>query len=262
MIRGLYTAATGLSAQQLQIDTIANNLANVNTTGFKQSRTEFQDLLYQYSVQPGAPTSQSTQNPTGIGVGLGVRPVATQKIFTQGDLTSTGNELDWSIEGKGFFQVTLPDGSTAYTRSGSFKLDAQGQIVTADGYVLQPGFSIPETAQAISVGEDGTVTYTEAGNPTASNLGQITLARFPNDAGLRAMGRNLYQETEASGTATSGVGGTDGFGRISQGNLENSNVSVVQEVVRMILANRGYDANSKALQAADEMLSSSINLKR
>lgn len=262
MIRGLYTAATGLNAQQLEIDVIANNIANVNTTGFKQSRTNFQDLLYQALVEPGAATSATTQNPTGIQVGLGVRPASVEKIFTQGDLTSTGNQLDMAIEGQGFFAVTQPDGTTAYTRSGSFKLDSTGQIVTSDGYLLQPGFTIPETAQSISIGQDGTVTYTEAGNPTPSTLGQISLTRFPNEAGLRAAGRNLFEETESSGSPTSGIGGTDGFGRIAQGSLETSNVRIVDEVVKMILANRSYDANSKAVQAADEILSQSINLKR
>lgn len=262
MIRALFTSATGMQAQEVNIDVIANNLANVNTTGYKKSRADFQDLVYQYLVEPGAATSQSTENPTGIQVGLGVRPAAVQKVFAQGDLTSTGNQLDLAIEGDGFFQIQLPDGGTAYTRAGSFKIDSGGQIVTPDGYSLDPGLTLPADTLAISIGEDGTVSATQPGTTTPSQIGQITAARFANNAGLRAIGRNLYQETESSGTATQGIFSENGVGRIQQGFLESSNVSVVEQVVSMITAQRAYEASSKGISAADEMTSQALNLKR
>jgi len=262
MIRALYTAATGMNAQETNIDVIANNLANVNTTGFKRSRADFQDLMYQYIVEPGAPTSQTTTNPSGIGVGLGVKTAAVQKVFTQGDLTSTNNQLDVAVEGDGFFQVTLPDGSNAYSRSGSFRLDDQGQIVTPDGYLVAPGIKIPADALSISIAQDGQVSVKEPGNATPTNLEKLTAVRFSNNAGLKAIGRNLYEETSSSGTPIPGIFGETGIGRLNQGFLETSNVSVVEQVVNMITAQRAYEASSKGISSADEMLSQAINLKR
>lgn len=262
MIRALYTAATGMHAQQTNIDVIANNLANVNTTGFKKSRAEFQDLMYQYLVEPGAPTSATTSNPSGIQVGLGVKTAAVQKVFSQGDLASTGNQLDVAIEGDGFFQVTLADGSTAYTRTGSFQLDQSGQIVTSDGYVVSPGLAIPSDTLSISIGQDGTVSVIQPNNTAANSLGQLVAVRFPNNAGLRAIGRNLYQETSSSGSPQTGEFAANGTGRLNQGFLESSNVSVVEQVVQMITAQRAYDVASKGIQTADDMLSQAINVKR
>ncbi len=262
MIRALYTAATGMNAQETNIDVIANNLANVNTTGFKKSRADFQDLMYQYVVEPGAATSSTTANPSGIQVGLGVKTAAVQKIFAQGDLTSTGNQLDVAVEGDGFFQVTLPDGSSSYARAGSFRLDDSGQIVTPDGYIVSPGLTIPPDALSVSIAEDGQVSVRQPGSPTPSTLGQLSAVRFSNNAGLRAIGRNLYEETSSSGSPISGVFGESGFGRLSQGFLETSNVSVVEQVVNMITAQRAYEASSKGINSADEMLNQAINLKR
>ncbi|RMG41551.1 MAG: flagellar basal-body rod protein FlgG [Candidatus Dadabacteria bacterium] len=262
MIRALYTSATGMNAQETNIDVIANNLANVNTTSYKKSRADFQDLVYQYLIEPGAKTSANTSSPSGIQIGLGVKPSAVKKVFLQGDLTSTGNQLDLAIEGDGFFQVQLPDGSTAYTRAGSFQLDDTGQIVTPDGYVVDPGITIPTDALSITVGQDGTVSVRQPGSTTASQVGQLTAVRFANNAGLRAVGRNLYEETESSGTPTTGIFGENGVGRLSQGFLETSNVSVVEEVVNMITAQRAYEASSRGINAADEMLNQAINLRR
>lgn len=263
MIRALYTAATGMNAQETNIDVIANNLANVNTTGYKKSRADFQDLLYQYVVEPGAPTTAAgSQNPSGIQIGLGVKTAAVQKVFAQGDLASTGNQLDMAIEGDGFFQIQLPDGSTAFSRAGAFQLDENGQIVTSDGFVLDPGITVPSDTLAISVGQDGIVSVRLPGTTEAQQVGQITAVRFPNNAGLRAVGKNLYEETVSSGTPVTGIFGENGFGRISQGFLESSNVSVVEQVVNMITAQRAYEASSKAIQVSDDMLSQAINLKR
>jgi flagellar basal-body rod protein FlgG len=263
MIRALYTAATGMHAQETNIDVIANNLANVNTTAFKKGRADFQDLMYQYLVEPGAPTSTSgTQNPSGIQVGLGVKTAAVQKVFGQGDLTSTGHQLDMAIEGDGFFKVQMPDGSEAYTRSGSFQLDLNGQVVTSDGYVVDPAITIPQDSLAIIVGQDGVVSVRTPGSVDAQQVGQLTAVRFPNNAGLKAIGQNLYQETSSSGSSVAGIFNENGFGRVSQGFLESSNVSVVEEVVNMIRAQRAYEASSKGIQSADEMLSQAINLKR
>ncbi|MBX7137147.1 MAG: flagellar basal-body rod protein FlgG [Oligoflexia bacterium] len=262
MIRALYTAATGMNAQETNIDVISNNLANVNTTGFKKSRADFQDLFYQYVVEPGAPTSATTNNPSGVQIGLGVKTASVQKIFAQGDLTSTGNQLDLAIEGDGFFQVTLPDGSTSYSRAGTFRLDDTGQIVTPDGYAVSPGITVPPDALSVSIGQDGTVSVRQPGSATATDVGQLTGVRFPNNAGLRATGRNLYEETSSSGAPVSGVFGENGFGRVSQGFLETSNVSVVGEVVGLITAQRAYEASSKGISTADEMLGQAINLKR
>lgn len=262
MIRALYTAATGMHAQETNIDVIANNLANVNTVGYKKSRADFQDLMYQYLVEPGAPTSANTSSPSGIQIGLGVKTSSVQKLFSQGDLSSTSNELDMAIEGDGFFQVQLPDGSNAYTRAGSFQLSSTGQIVTPDGYTLSPAITIPSDTLSISVGQDGTVNVRQPNNPTPTSVGQITSVRFANNAGLRAVGRNLYEETESSGTPTSGVFGESGFGRLSQGFLETSNVSIVEQVVNMITAQRAYEASSRGIQSADEMMGQAISLKR
>lgn len=262
MIRALYTAATGMNAQETNIDVIANNLANVNTNSFKKSRADFQDLMYQYVVEPGAQTSASTSTPSGIQVGLGVKTAAVQKVFQQGDLTSTTNQLDVAIEGDGFFKVTLPDTTSAYTRAGSFQLDQNGQIVTSDGYVVDPTLTIPTDALAVTIAQDGTVSYTSPGNPQPTEVGLLTGVRFPNNSGLRAIGRNLYQETVSSGTATPGKFGENGYGRLSQGFLETSNVSVVEQVVNMITAQRAYEASSKGITTAEEMLTQAINLKR
>lgn len=262
MIRSLYTSATGMKAQETNIDVIANNLANVNTTGFKKSRADFQDLMYQYLVEPGAQTSQSTQSPSGIQVGLGVRTAAVHKVFTQGDLTSTGNQLDMAVEGDGFFEVTLPDGENVYTRAGNFQIDNNQQLVTTDGFALAPGITIPTDALAITIAQDGIVSVRQPGSATPAEVGQITGVRFANRAGLRALGRNLYEETDASGSPQTGVFGEQGFGTLAQGFLESSNVSIVEQVVSMITGQRAYEASSKGIQTADDMLNKAINLKR
>ena len=254
MIRALYTAATGLQAQQLNIDVIANNLANVNTVGFKKSRADFQDLLYQTLRAPGAPSTNNTQTPTGIQVGLGTRPAAVQRVHQQGDYNQTGNALDLAIEGTGFFQVQLPDGTTAYTRAGAFKLDATGQIVTSEGFQLPGATPIDNGAIDITVGQDGTVSAIPPGASTPSQFGQIQLANFANPAGLRALGKNLLQETDTSGAPQIGTPGQDNRGTLLQGFLENSNVSVVEELVGLITGQRAYEVTSKAIQTADEML--------
>ena len=254
MIRALYTAATGMEAQQLNIDVIANNLANVNTTGFKKSRADFQDLLYQTIRAPGAPTSANTQSPTGIQVGLGARPAAVQRLNTQGDYTQTGNQLDLAVEGTGFFQVNLPDGSAAFTRAGALKLNKDGGVVNSDGLELQPPISIQDGAVDITVGADGTVSAIVPGQSTPTTLGQIQTARFANPAGLRAIGKNLLQETETSGAPQVGTPGQDNRGTLLQGFLENSNVSVVEELVALITGQRAYEVTSKAIQTADDML--------
>lgn len=262
MIRALYSAATGMNAQETNIDVISNNLANVNTVGFKKGRADFQDLMYQYAVEPGAPTSQTTMNPTGVQVGLGVKTASVQKVFTQGDLSSTGNQLDVAIEGDGFFQVLRPDGTFAYTRSGSFQLDMNGQLVTSDGYILAPGITVPQDSLGITIAQDGIVSVKQPNNAVPTQVGQLTAVRFPNNAGLRAMGQNLYEETQASGTPVNGIFNQTGFGRLNQGFLESSNVSVVEQVVNMITAQRAYEASSKGITTADEMLNQVINLKR
>jgi flagellar basal-body rod protein FlgG len=262
MLRALYSAASGMQAQETNIDVISNNIANVNTTGYKRSRAEFQDLIYQYLLEPGAPTSQSTQSPSGIQVGLGVKTAAVQKMFGQGDLISTENQLDVAIEGDGFFQIEKPDGTLAYSRSGSFQLDLQGNMVTADGYRVLPGIAIPPNALGVTIGQDGTVSVRIPDNPQAQLIGQLTAVRFPNNGGLRAVGRNLYEETNSSGTPVQGIFSQQGFGSLQQGFLESSNVSVVEQVVNMITAQRAYEANSKGIQTADDMLQQAINLKR
>ncbi|MGK7345397.1 MAG: flagellar basal-body rod protein FlgG [Candidatus Nitrospinota bacterium M3_3B_026] len=262
MIRSLYTGATGMVAQQLNVDVIANNLANVNTTGFKKSRADFQDLLYQTLRAPGTITSTGNQVPTGIQVGLGVKPAGVTKMFLQGDFRNTQNELDMAIEGKGFFQIEKPDGSIAYSRAGDFKLDSNGQIVNVDGYPLYPSITIPQDATIVSIDREGMVSAFQPGSATPNEVGQVELANFVNPAGLLSEGKSLYKETEASGPPITGLAGNNEFGTILQGFLEVSNVSVVEELTQMIIAQRGYEVNSRAVQASDEMLQQASNLKR
>jgi flagellar basal-body rod protein FlgG len=262
MIRSLWTSATGMQAQALNLDVISNNLANVNTSGFKKSRAEFQDLLYETIRPAGTPSSQDTEVPTGIQLGHGTRPSTVLKIFSQGNMENTQNELDLAIEGDGFFQITLPNGETAYTRDGAFKLDSDGRIVNSDGFAMEPEISIPSDALSISVGLDGTVSVLQAGESIPSEIGTIELARFVNPAGLISMGKNLFITSEASGDEMTGTAGEDGLGTLAQGFLEMSNVSVVDEMVNMITAQRAYESNSKAIQAADDMLQLANNVKR
>ncbi|MCE5314850.1 MAG: flagellar basal-body rod protein FlgG [Armatimonadota bacterium] len=262
MIRALYTAATGMEAQQLNMDVTANNLANVSTTGFKKSRVDFQDLLYQTVRTAGSSQAQGVVVPTGIQVGLGTRLGATQKIFTQGDYKETDNPLDVMIEGDGFFQVMLPNGETAYTRDGAFKRDANGKIVNSDGYAIQPEMTIPSDAKDVTIGEDGTISVTLAGQTGSQELGQLQLVKFVNPAGLSSLGGNLYAQTESSGDPITGTPGEDGLGSLTQGVIEMSNVQVVDEMVNMIEAQRAYEVNSKSIQAADDMLSVANQLRR
>ena len=262
MLRSLFIAATGMNAQKLNIDVISNNLANVNTTGFKRSRADFQDLVYQTLRAAGGASGEGTEVPTGIQVGLGVKPAAVQKLFEQGDFASTGNPLDMVIEGDGFFKIITPDGTEAYTRSGAFKLDSTGRIVNSDGYQLEPSITIPNDTVNISIASDGTVSVIQAGSTTPAQVGQIELAKFPNPGGLNAIGKNLFLRSEASGDAISGTPSQDGLGTISQGFIELSNVNVVEEMVNMIVSQRAYEINSKAVQASDEMLQVANNLRR
>jgi len=262
MIRALWTAASGMQGQQKSIDVIANNLANVNTTGFKRSRADFQDLIYQNLKSTGSPATNSTQVPTGIQIGLGSRLAAVTKIFTAGDMTQTGNELDMSIQGNGFFQVTLPDGTVGYSRAGSFKQNSTGQVVTSDGNPLSPAITIPNNATKINIGTDGTVSVQVAGQTATTTVGNIQLASFTNPAGLSSQGQNIYLPTDASGTATTSTPGQNGLGTIAQGLLEMSNVNVAEEMVNMIVSQRAYEINSKAVTASDEMLQTANNLKR
>ena len=262
MIRSLWTSATGMQAQELNIDVISNNLANVNTSGFKKSRAEFQDLLYESLRPAGAASSADTTIPTGVQLGHGARPSAVQKMFSQGDFQNTENELDWAIEGDGFFQIELPNGETSYSRCGEFKLDADGRIVNADGFLLVPQLTIPTDTVSITVGMDGTVSAIQANDPIPREIGTIQLARFVNPAGLRSLGKNLFVPTEGSGDEIIGTPGQEGFGTIAQGFLERSNVSVVDEMVNMITAQRAYETNSKVIQTADDMLQMANNLKR
>jgi len=254
MLRSLWISKTGMEAQQLQLDNISHNLANVATNGYKKSHAVFEDLIYQNLRQSGSATSDQTQLPSGLQVGLGVRPVATARDFTQGSLQQTSNTLDVAISGNGFLQVTMPDGTTGYTRDGDMKMDANGQLVTNNGYVVQPGITIPPTAQSISIAADGTVSVTLPGTPTPSTLGQLQLANFANPGGLDPKGGNLYAETAASGTPTAAVPGTNGLGTLRQGFVETSNVNVVEELVSMISTQRAYELNSKAIQTSDQML--------
>ena len=251
-----------MEAQQINMDVTANNLANVNTTGFKKSRADFQDLLYQTIRVAGSTQAQGIQVPTGIQIGLGTRLAAVQKIFTQGDFHATGNALDMVIEGDGFFQVILPSGELAYTRDGSFKKDGQGNLVTSDGYLVQPEISMPAEAREISIGKDGTVSALLAGQSAPEELGQIQLVKFLNPAGLESLGGNLFAETAASGAAETGTPGQIGLGTLSSGSVEMSNVKVVEEMINLIVAQRAYEVNSKSIQTADEMLSMANTIRR
>lgn len=254
MIKALWIAKTGLDAQQTRMSVVSNNLANVNTTGFKRSRASFEDLLYQHERAPGGATSQQTQLPSGVSVGTGVRVVATEKFFQQGNLLQTGNALDIAVNGRGFFEVQMPDGTPAYTRDGSFQINAQGELVTNAGYRVQPGVQIPEGAQSVSIGNDGTITVQVAGEAAPVEVGTLTLADFVNPAGLQAKGENLFVETGASGPAQSGTPGLSGLGTVQQGALESSNVNVVEELVNMIETQRAYEMNAKAISSTDQML--------
>ncbi len=250
----LWTAKTGLDAQQTRMAVISNNLANVNTTGFKRDRAVFEDLVYQSVRQAGAQSSQETQLPSGLSIGTGVRIVATEKLFTQGNFTSTSNQTDLAIKGRGFFEILMPDGSTAYTRDGSFQLDAQGQIVNSSGFVLQPGITVPNNTLSLTIAQDGTVSAEIAGTSAPTQLGDIQLVDFINPTGLKALGSNLFKETASSGAPQQGIPGTGGLGNLLQGSVETSNVNVVEEMVGMIETQRAYEINSKAISTADGML--------
>ena len=255
MLPALWVAKTGLSAQDTNLTTISNNLANVSTTGFKRDRAEFQDLLYQVKRQPGAQSTQDSELPSGLQVGTGVRIVGTQKNFNAGSLQTTEQPLDMAIDGRGFFQILQPDGTTSYTRDGTFHLDSNGQIVNASGFALEPAIVIPNDAQTFTVGRDGTVSITVAGNPAAQVIGNLQTADFINPAGLQAVGNNLFLETAASGAPQVGTPGLNGFGTTLQNTLETSNVSTVEEMVNMITTQRAYEMNSKVISTADQMLS-------
>lgn len=262
MIRALWTAGTGMNVQQMNLDVIANNIANVNTNGFKKSRADFQDLMYQTLRLQGARTEGGAMVPTGIQIGLGAMLSSVQKVFQQGDYQRTDNELDVAIEGNGFFQVNLPSGEKAYTRAGALKTDAEGKIVTSDGYTIEPSLTIPARTTSISIENDGSVSVQIQGQTAPQSLGRLELATFINPTGLRAIGKNLFMETDASGTPTTGNPGQNGIGTVLQGFLEMSNVNVMQEMINMIIGQRAYEVNSKAIQAADEMLQMSNNLRR
>ena len=263
MIRALYSAASGMTAQQLNVDNIAHNLANANTAGYKTRRAQFQDLLYQTMVQPGASAGQQTVVPTGLQLGLGTRAASNEIVFTQGNFQSTENPLDMVIQGRGFFQVRRPSGEIAYTRAGSFHLDRDGNIVTSDGDPIEPQITIPPDAQDITIAPDGTVSFTQQGQTAAQLAGQIQIAIFQNPAGLDSIGRNLYTQTDASGDPTAGnPGGQEGMGTLLQGYVEQSNVSVVEEFVNLIVSQRAYEANSKVVKAADDMYQQVNNIPR
>jgi flagellar basal-body rod protein FlgG len=260
MLRALYSAASGMQSQQMNLDVISNNLANANTTGYKMTKLQFQDLLYQNTREAGAQQGGGNQLPSSLQIGQGSVPVSTERLFTQGDLSQTGNNLDVAIQGQGFFEVQMPDGTLAYTRDGSFQTDSQGRIVTSDGYPVQGGFQPePSGTTGITISANGLVTYTTSSGNSSS---QVQIARFTNPGGLDAVGHNLYKQTEASGTPELGNPSENGFGELQQGSLELSNVSVVQEMVNLILAQRAYEVNSKAVQAADEMMQESNNLQK
>lgn len=261
MMRALFSAATGMTAQQTNVDVIANNLANLNTVGFKRMRADFADLLYQTLRAPGTTTIQGQQSPTGIQVGMGTRLAATTRMWTQGEFQQTGDPFSLAIEGDGFFQINTPDG-IVYTRDGTFKLDATGKLVTSDGFALEPAITIPQNALNVSIGTDGTVTYILPGQTEAQQAGQITLAKFINPAGLQSIGNNMFRATSASGNAITGTPGVDGMGTVRQGFVESSNVKVVEELVNLIIAQRAYEVNSKAIQTSDEMLQTANNLRR
>lgn len=263
MFRALYTAASGMIAQQLNLDNIAHNLANASTAGFRRRRLQFQDLLYQNLVVPGSAATQQTTVPAGLQIGLGTRSAASEIIQSPGDFTKTGNPLDVAIQGQGFFQVLLPSGEIAYTRSGAFHLDAEGNLVTSDGDALEPAITIPPDALSVSIGVDGTVSVTQPGQQAAQQVGAIELALFPNAGGLNSIGRNLFLPTTASGDPIVGIpGGAEGLGTLQQAMLEESNVNVVEEFIQMILTQRSYEANSKVVRAADEMFQQLNNMSR
>jgi len=261
MISSLWTAATGMNSQQTNIDVISNNLANVNTSGFKKAKINFADLIYTNMRQPGTPNAQGAEIPTGTEMGHGVKVNSTQKLFSQGNIVNTNNDLDMAVEGEGFFRVERPDGSFAYTKDGSFKLDSNGQVVTSDGYRLSPQVNVPQGAKEITITSDGAVSITNSADQIET-VGQIELYNFSNPAGLSSEGRNLYAVTAASGEAVAGTPGQEGFGTVLQGFLEMSNVKVVEEMVNMIAAQRAYETNSKSIQASDEMLQTANQLKR
>jgi flagellar basal-body rod protein FlgG len=254
MINSLWIAKTGMEAQQMQLDVISNNLANVSTNGFKKAHAVFEDLMYQNLRQVGSNTAEQSTLPTGLQVGLGVRTVATSRNFTQGSMQQTNNNLDMAVQGNGFFQVTMPDGTTGYTRDGSFQLDSQGRVVNSNGLLVQGGITVPANATNLSVAANGTVTASIPGTVAPQNIGTITLASFVNPAGLEPKGQNLYQESAASGQPNAGTAGSNGLGSIMSGFVETSNVNVVQELVSMIQTQRAYEMNSKAIQTSDQML--------
>ncbi len=262
MFRALWTSASGMTAQQTNLDVISHNMANVNTVGYKKMRPTFQELLYQTIRDPGAPTSPITRNPSGFQVGLGVYISDTYGIFTQGNFTQTGNQLDVAIQGDGFFKVMLPDGSIAYTRSGQLRVDSEGRIVNSEGYPVDPEIIVPQDAVSIGIGPDGTVTVLRQGSTYVEEVGKIELARFVNPAGLRRIGNNLYLQTDASGEPIIDYPGNQGLGTLLQGYLESSNVNIVEEMVNLIIAQRAYEFNSKGVTAADEMLAQAVNLRR
>jgi flagellar basal-body rod protein FlgG len=259
MFSSLWIAKTGLDAQQTEMDVISNNLANASTTGFKASRASFQDLMYQNEGQPGSQTTEQTESPSGLLLGTGVKVVGSEKMFTEGAITQTGNSLDLAVQGNGFIQVSLPDGTVAYTRDGSLQEDSTGQIVSADGYPLVPSITLPANVNSVTIGTDGTVSVTSNGSTTPTTVGTLQLANFINPAGLQAMGQNLYLETESSGAAQTGQPGVNGMGTVAQGSLESSNTNTVEEMVNMIQAQRTYEMNSKSISAVDDMLQFVIN---
>jgi flagellar basal-body rod protein FlgG len=260
MMRSLWISKTGMEAQQTQLDTISHNLANVSTNGYKKSHAVFEDLMYQTLRQPGANSAEQTTLPTGLQLGLGTRAVATSRSFTQGALQQTSNSLDMAIRGNGFFEIQMPDGSTGYTRDGAFQVNAQGQLVTNNGYAVNPGITIPANTLTVTVGNDGTVSTTSAGQTGAQVIGQLQLVNFVNPPGLEAKGQNLFAETAASGAPTVGTPGQNGLGLVSQGFVETSNVNVVEELVSMIQTQRAYELNSKAIQTSDQMLQRLVQL--
>lgn len=260
MLRAFSTAATGMSAQEQIVNAIANNLANVNTTGFKKSHMDFHDLMYIHLKKPGTRTDETSLSPTGLEIGGGVKAASTLKVFTAGELENTGRPMDLAILGDGFFQVTMPDGSTQYTRDGSIRIDANGSMVTSGGYMLEPSITIPPDWKSLNIGKDGTVTVNSAG--TLTEVGQINLAKFPNPSGLSSMGGNLYAETPASGTPTTGTPGQSGIGALEQGFLEKSNVQMATELVKLITAQRAYEVNAKAIKSGNDMLQSANQILR